>query len=93
MKVAVVGGGAAGLMAAITAAKNGANTVIFEKNERMARKLMITGKGRCNLTNSADRDTLQKSIIRNPKFLYSAFSEFDCSSTVNFFEALNVYKK
>lgn len=93
MKVAVVGGGAAGLMAAITAAKNGANTVIFEKNERMARKLMITGKGRCNLTNSADRDTLQKSIIRNPKFLYSAFSEFDCSSTVSFFEALNVALK
>ena len=93
MKVAVVGGGAAGLMAAITAAKNGANTVIFEKNERMARKLMITGKGRCNLTNCADKETLQKAVIRNPKFLYSAFSEFDCQSTVDFFTSLNVALK
>ena len=79
MKVAVIGGGASGLMAAITAAQNGANTVIYEKNERMARKLMITGKGRCNLTNNADRETLQKAVVRNPKFLYSAFYEFDCS--------------
>ena len=90
MKVAVIGGGASGLMAAITAASYGAHTVIYEKNERMARKLMITGKGRCNLTNSADRETLQKAVIRNPKFLYSAFSEFDCSSTVDFFNDLNV---
>ena len=85
MKVAVIGGGAAGLMAAITAAEKGASTVIYEKNDRMARKLMITGKGRCNLTNCADKETLQKAIIRNPKFLYSAFSEFDCQSTVDFF--------
>lgn len=93
MKVAVIGGGASGLMAAITASKNGANTVIYEKNERMARKLMITGKGRCNLTNSADRETLQKSIVRNPKFLYSAFYEFDCTDTVKFFTDLNVALK
>lgn len=93
MKVAVIGGGAAGLMAAITAAKNGANTVIYEKNERMARKLMITGKGRCNLTNSADKETLQKAVVRNPKFLYSAFYEFDCESTVEFFTNLKVALK
>lgn len=93
MKVAVIGGGASGLMAAITASKNGANTVIYEKNERMARKLMITGKGRCNLTNSADRETLQKSIVRNPKFLYSAFYEFDCTDTIEFFTDLNVTLK
>lgn len=93
LKVAVIGGGASGLMAAITVASYGANTVIYEKNERMARKVMITGKGRCNVTNSADKETLQKAVVRNPKFMYSAFSEFDCADTVAFFENENVALK
>ncbi len=93
LKVAVIGGGASGLMAAITAAEYGAQTVVYEKNERMARKLMITGKGRCNVTNSADKEALQKAVIRNPKFLFSAFSEFDCQDTVQFFEKENIALK
>ena len=93
LKVAVIGGGASGLMAAITAASNGAQTVIYEKNERMARKLMITGKGRCNVTNSADNEALQKAVIRNPKFMYSAFSEFNSADTIRFFENENIALK
>ncbi len=93
LKVAVIGGGASGLMAAITAAQNGALTYIYEKNERMARKLMITGKGRCNVTNASDSEALLKSVIRNPKFLYSTFSEFNCDSTIKFFEELGVALK
>ena len=93
LKVAVVGGGASGLMAASVAAKNGACVYLYEKNERMARKLMITGKGRCNLTNSANTETLLNSVVKNPKFLYSAFSEFNCQSTVDFFEGIGVKLK
>ena len=73
-RVAVVGGGAAGMFASIFAAKNGNEVHLFEKNERLGKKLFITGKGRCNVTNAADIETLLANVRANPKFLYSAVS-------------------
>lgn len=91
--IIIVGGGAAGLMAAISAAdKNGkeCNITLVEKNERVARKVMITGKGRCNVTNNCDMDTLILSVPKNPRFLYSAFSSFMPSDVMTFFENAGV---
>ncbi len=76
-KVIVVGGGAAGMMAAIAAGKNGNSVEIYEKNEKLGKKLFITGKGRCNVTNAADMETLLNNVVHNRKFLYSAFYGFD----------------
>ena len=93
VQVVIIGGGAAGLMAAVTAAKkygNGAQITVIEKNERPARKVMITGKGRCNVTNNCDLDTLIANTPRNPRFLYSAFSTFSPQDTMNFFESNKV---
>ena len=70
-KVIVVGGGASGMMAAIAAAENGAETILIEKNEKLGKKLFITGKGRCNVTNDCDPETFFNNVISNPKFLYS----------------------
>lgn len=88
--VLVIGGGAAGMMAAITAARSGARTAVLEKNSRLGRKLAITGKGRCNLTNNSDNDTVMKNIPRNARFLYSALSQFSAADTMEFFERLGV---
>ena len=85
-KIIVVGGGAAGMMAAITAARQGSAVVLLEPNEKVGRKLYITGKGRCNVTNACDRETFLASIPRNGKFLYSAVSRFSAQDTWNFFE-------
>ena len=71
-RVIVIGGGAAGMMAAVAAADTGANVVLLEKNEKLGKKLFITGKGRCNVTNGADMDTLFANICTNPRFMYSA---------------------
>ena len=89
-KIIVVGGGAAGMMAAITAARQGSAVVLLEPNEKVGRKLYITGKGRCNVTNACDRETFLASIPRNGKFLYSAVSRFSAQDTWNFFENLGV---
>ncbi len=89
-KVAVIGGGAAGLMAAFAAAGNGNRVTLFEKNQRPARKVMITGKGRCNVTNNCDRDTFLNNVIRGKKFLYSAYNAFSSEDTMNFFEERRV---
>ena len=89
-KIAVIGGGAAGLMAAFAAAKNGNDVTVFEKNSRPARKVMITGKGRCNVTNNCDLDGLLANIPKNPRFLYSAFSAFSVADTMEFFEKSGV---
>lgn len=77
MIVFVIGGGPAGMLAAANAAKNGHTVTLFERNEKLGKKLYITGKGRCNVTNVADRDAFFEHVLRNPRFLYSAFSHFD----------------
>ena len=89
----IIGGGAAGLMAAAVSAGNGCRVTVIEKNNRCGRKLMITGKGRCNVTNNCDRDTLIANTVKNPRFLYSAFSEFGSSDTMAFFENAGVALK
>lgn len=89
-KVLIVGGGAAGMMAAIAAAGNGHEVHVYEKNEKLGKKLFITGKGRCNLTNACDMDTLFASVVSNPKFLYSAFYGFTNEQTMAFFENLGL---
>lgn len=92
-KVAVIGGGPAGMMAACRAAEGGAEVVLFEKNNRLGRKLAITGKGRCNLTNTADVPEVVKNIPGNGKFLYSALKNFSTTDTINFFESLGLRTK
>ena len=89
-KVLIVGGGAAGMLAALTAARNGHEVHLYEKNEKLGKKLFITGKGRCNVTNAGDMDTLFSSVISNPKFLYSAFYGFTNEQTMDLFEELGV---
>ena len=89
-RIVVIGGGAAGMMAAICAAESGAAVTLLEPNERLGKKLNITGKGRCNITNNADLETLLANVPRNGKFLYSAFSRFDGRAAMAFFEELGV---
>lgn len=90
-KIIVVGAGAAGTMAAGAAAENGADVLLLERNEKIARKVMITGKGRCNVTNNAgDIQSMISNIPGNGRFLYGAFSAFDYNDTIDFFEKLGV---
>ena len=89
-RITGVGGGAAGMMAAVTAAQRGACVTLLEPNERLGKKLNITGKGRCNVTNNADLQTLLSNVPRNGKFLYSVFSRFDGRDAMAFFEDLGV---
>ena len=84
--VIVIGGGPAGMMAAIAAAENGAAVCLLEPNERLGKKLNITGKGRCNVTNNCSPAELQGKMCCNGKFLYSAFSQYDSSDVMRFFE-------
>ena len=88
--ITVIGGGAAGLMAAATAAEYGLSVTVAEKMPRPARKLMITGKGRCNLTNNTDVEGLIAATLENPKFLFSAYHAFPPSATMRFFENAGV---
>ena len=88
--IVVAGGGAAGMMAALTAARAGADVLLLEPNEKVGRKLYITGKGRCNVTNNCTRDELLSSVPRNGRFLYSAFHRFSPQDTMAFFEDLGV---
>ena len=85
-KVAVVGGGAAGMFASVFAARNGNEVHVFEKNEKLGKKLFITGKGRCNVPNAADIETLLANVRGNPKFLYSAFYSCSNDMVMDFFE-------
>ena len=78
------------MLAAIIAAKNGHKVLLLEKNEKLGKKLFITGKGRCNLTNACDRDEFFDQIISNPKFLYRAYHAFSNYDTMNFFEQLGL---
>ncbi|MGF0034217.1 NAD(P)/FAD-dependent oxidoreductase [Bariatricus sp. SGI.154] len=92
-KVLVVGGGAAGMFASIIAARNGHEVHVFEKNEKLGKKLFITGKGRCNITNAGDMDTLFSSVVSNSKFLYSSFYGYTNQDVIQFFENLGVRTK
>lgn len=92
-KIIVVGGGAAGMMAAVTAARKGKNVLLLEKNEKLGKKLFITGKGRCNITNSAEIDELFSAVVSNPKFLYSSFYSLTNDQVIGFFEELGVKTK
>lgn len=89
-EVIIIGGGASGAFASIISARMGRKVILFEKNERIGRKLRITGKGRCNLTNNCTNDELMNNIPVNPRFLYSAFSAFSPQDTMDFFESLGV---
>lgn len=92
-KILVVGGGAAGMMAAVTAARNGKKVRLIEKNEKLGKKLFITGKGRCNITNAADIEELFSAVVSNPKFLYSSFYSMTNDQVIDFFEELGVKTK
>ena len=86
-RVIVIGGGAAGMFAAIHAARAGADVTLLEKNGKLGKKIYITGKGRCNLTNHSSREQLQAAVSgRQGRFLYSAFSQWDADDTIRFFE-------
>ena len=92
-RVLVIGGGAAGMMAAVAAADMGASVTIFEKNDRMGKKLRITGKGRCNVTNDCDGQEFLRNVPTNPRFLYGALNRFSTEDTKAFFEAQGVALK
>ena len=92
-KVIIIGGGAAGMFAAITAARQGQEVHVYEKNEKLGKKLFITGKGRCNITNACDMDTLFDSVITNSKFLYSSFYGYTNQDVIDFFENIGVQTK
>ncbi len=93
MIVCVVGGGPAGMMAAVTAAENGNKVWLIEQNEKLGKKLFLTGKGRCNLTNACPVEELFDNVVTNKKFLYSAFYGFDNDATVRFFNDLGLATK
>lgn len=86
-KVIVIGGGPAGMMAAYAAAENGHRVTLLEQNEKLGKKLFITGKGRCNLTNASDMEQLFANVVSNRKFLYSAFYAYDNEQVISFFES------
>ncbi len=90
MKTIIIGGGAAGMMAAITAARNGKEVTLMEQNEKLGKKLFITGKGRCNFTNACDTEDLFHNVMTNPKFLYSAFYSFSNQMVMDFFEEIGL---
>lgn len=87
MKVCVIGGGASGLIAAYAAAKNGNRVILLEKNEKLGKKIYITGKGRCNLSNDLSPDEFLENVVRGKKFLRGALYSFPPQSTMEFFES------
>ena len=89
-KVLVIGGGAAGMLAAFFARKNGAEVTLIERNEKLGKKIYITGKGRCNVTNSAEMDEFMRAIVRNPRFMYASFAHFNNQDMMTLMERLGV---
>lgn len=89
-RVIVIGGGASGMMAALTAAENGAEVMLLEKNDRLGKKMLITGKGRCNVTTDKEIDEMIRSFVHNGKFLYTAFNSFSNQQVQQFFEDAGV---
>ncbi len=92
-RIIVVGGGAAGMLAAIFAARNGNQVILLEKNEKLGKKLYITGKGRCNLTNACDMDELFRNVVTNPKFMYGPFYSYSNFDLIQFFEEIGLKTK
>lgn len=92
-KVLIIGGGAAGMFASVFAARNGNEVHVFEKNEKLGKKLFITGKGRCNITNAGDMENLFENVVSNRKFLYSSFYGYTNEDVIDFFESLGVRTK
>ncbi|MDF1617532.1 NAD(P)/FAD-dependent oxidoreductase [Petrocella sp. FN5] len=92
-KVIIIGGGPAGMVAAIMAAREGHDVTLMEQNEKLGKKLYITGKGRCNLTNEVNVEALIKQVVTNPKFLYSSFYTFDSEGVVRFFNEIGLETK
>ena len=92
-RVGIIGAGPAGMMAGIYAALNGASVTVFEKNDRVGKKLAITGKGRCNVTNDCDNQEFLKNVISNPKFLYASINYLSTADVKSFFEGLGVELK
>ena len=90
VKICVVGGGAAGMLCAGKAAEQGYDVTLYEKMNAVGRKLAITGKGRCNVTNNCDRNTFMDNVPTNPRFLYGAYASFTSEDTMDFFEGLGV---
>ena len=90
VRVAVVGAGAAGMMAAVTAARLGADVTLLEKNDRVGKKLRITGKGRCNVTNDCSVQDFLSNVPTNPRFLYTALSKLSVEDVKSFFESAGV---
>lgn len=86
----VIGGGASGMMAALTAAENDAEVMLLEKNDRLGKKMLITGKGRCNVTTDKEIDEMIRSFVHNGKFLYTAFNSFSNQQVQQFFEDAGV---
>ena len=93
MNVIVVGAGAAGMMAAITAAKQGNRVTMIEKTSSAGNKIKITGKGRCNITFDGDIDDFKRNIVKNDKFMYSSFINFSNNDVIEYFESLGVKTK
>ena len=92
-KIAVIGGGAAGMMAAISAAETSHEVHLFEKNEKLGKKIFITGKGRCNLTNASDMDEIRRNIVTNSKFMYSALYTLSNDDVIQMFQDVGVETK
>ena len=92
-RIIVVGAGAAGMMAAVFAARNGHDVLLLEKNDKAGKKLYITGKGRCNITNACDMEDLFSNVMSNPKFLYGAFYGYTNYDVIDFFEQLGLKTK
>ncbi|MEG1520105.1 MAG: NAD(P)/FAD-dependent oxidoreductase, partial [Clostridia bacterium] len=93
MRACVIGGGASGMLCALELKNNDIDTVLFEKNEKLGKKLYITGKGRCNLTNDCDEKEFLDNVLRNGRFMYGAIYGFNSAATMNYFENLGVTLK
>ena len=85
-KIIIVGGGAAGLMAAYSASKNGNSVVLIDKNEKLGKKIYITGKGRCNVTTSVPKSEFLNGVVSNPKFLFGSLNVFSSEDLMSLLE-------